>query len=255
MTTTPIDPDLKKALKRLKLGRMLDTLPERLTLARQQQMPHQDFLLLIVADEISRRDSQNQQRRARQAHLDPEMQFERWDESAAVTYDRTLLNELISLRFITANQHLTIVGPVGVGKTFLAHALGHLACRHGHSVMAKRTDKILKILKHARLDNSYEVELRKLLTVDLLILDDFAHDVMETTESRDIHEILVERHRSGSIIVTSNRGPDEWMATFADPIRAQSAIDRFTSNSYDLVIEGESYRRRLKPQPPTAITA
>jgi DNA replication protein DnaC len=255
MTTTPIDPDLRKSLKRLKLGRMIDTLPERLTLARQQQMPHQDFLLLILGDEISRRDSQNQQRRTRQANLDPEMQFERWDESAAVTYDRTLLNELISLRFISANQHLTIVGPVGVGKTFIAHALGHLACRHGYSVLAKRTDKILKTLRHARLDNSYEVEVRKLLTVDLLILDDFAHDVMEMTESRDIHEILVERHRSGSIIVTSNRGPDEWMATFADPIRAQSAIDRFTSNSYDLVIEGESYRQRLKPRPPTAATA
>ncbi len=70
---------------------------------------------------------------------------------------------------------------------------------------------------------------------------------MNPDESRDIYEILTERHRSGSIVVTSNRDPDEWLATFADPVRAQSAIDRFTSNSYDLVIEGESYRGRLKP--------
>jgi DNA replication protein DnaC len=70
---------------------------------------------------------------------------------------------------------------------------------------------------------------------------------MEPAESRDVYDILIERARSGSIIVTSTRGPDEWLATFADPVRAQSAIDRFTSNSYDLVIEGESYRRRLKP--------
>ena len=74
---------------------------------------------------------------------------------------------------------------------------------------------------------------------------------METTESRDVYEILIERARSGSIIVTSNRGPDEWLATFADPIRAQSAIDRFTSNAYDLLIEGESYRARLKPSLPS----
>jgi len=66
-------------------------------------------------------------------------------------------------------------------------------------------------------------------------------------ESRDAYEIFTERHRAGSIIVTSNRGPDEWLATFADPLRAQSAIDRFTSNAYDLVIEGDSYRQRLKP--------
>ncbi len=107
---------------------------------------------------------------------------------------------------------------------------------------------MLKTLRHARLDNSYETELRKLIAVDLLIVDDFALDAMDPTESRDTYELLTERHRSGSMIVTSNRGPDEWLATFADPVRAQSAIDRFTNNSYDLVIEGESYRPRMKPR-------
>ena len=87
---------------------------------------------------------------------------------------------------------------------------------------------------------------------DLLIVDDFCLDVMDATESRDAHEILRERHRAGSMVITSNRGPDEWLATFADPVRAQSAIDRFTSNSYDLVIDGESYRKRQKPGAPTA---
>ena len=78
-----------------------------------------------------------------------------------------------------------------------------------------------------------------------------AIDVLDPTESRDLYEILTERHRAGSIIVTSNRGPDEWLATFADPVRAQSAVDRFTSHAYDLVIDGESNRRRLKPGLPT----
>ena len=126
MTPDVISPDLKATLRRLKLSRMLDTLPDRLTLARQQKMPHQD----------------------------------------------------------------------------------------------------------------------------LLLLDDFAIDVLDGTESRDLYEILLERYRTGSIIVTSNRGPDEWLATFADPVRAQSALDRFTSRAFDLVIEGESYRTRLKPSLP-----
>lgn len=242
-----ISPDLRAVLRRLKLSRILDTLPERLVLARQQKMPHQDLMLLVLQDEVSRRDSQAAVLRARDAHLESFAQLENWDETAKVSFDRALLNELASLRFLDSHHHVLIVGPVGVGKSFLAHAIGHIACRRGHSVLAMAADKALKSLRHARLTNSYEAELRKLLAVDLLILDDFCLDQMDVQESRDAYEILSERHRAGSVIVTSNRGPDEWLATFADPLRAQSAIDRFVNNAYDLIIEGESYRSRLKP--------
>jgi DNA replication protein DnaC len=243
-----ISPELKTVLKRLKLGRMLDTLPERLTLARQQKMPHQDFLLVALSDEADRRESQAGELRAQRAQLDPDMRLERWDETAKVTFDRALVNELCTLRFLEGHQHVSIVGPVGVGKTFWAHALGHIACRRGFSVLSSRCDRLLKTLKHARLSGSYEAELRRLIAVDLLVIDDFGLDAMDVVESRDVHEILTERSRSGSIVVTSNRGPDEWLPTFADPVRAQSALDRFTSNSFDLVIEGESYRGRQKPR-------
>jgi DNA replication protein DnaC len=124
MTTDVVSPELKTVLKRLKLSRMLDTLPERLTLARQQKMPHQDFMLLALGDEASRRDSLAVTYRAERARLDPDAQLERWDETAKVAFDRALLNELVSLRFLEAHAHVAIVGPVGVGKTFLAHALG-----------------------------------------------------------------------------------------------------------------------------------
>jgi DNA replication protein DnaC len=239
VTPDPISPELKTVLRRLKLSRMLDTLPERFALARQQKMPHQDFLLLALSDEASRRDGQAAALRAQRAHLQPDCQLERWDETAKVEFD--------SLRFVESHHHVTVVGSVGVGKTFLAHALGHVACRRGYSVLALGADQMLKTLKHARLTQSHEREMRALLAVDLLIVDDFGLDALDPQESRDAHEIIVERHRAGSMILTSNRGPDEWLATFADPVRAQAAIDRFTSNAYDLVIEGESYRGRLKP--------
>ena len=236
MTSDLISPELQAVLKRLKLSRMLDTLPERLALARQQKMPHQDFMLLWLSDEVSRRDGLAATTRAERAHLDHDMQIERWDETAKVTFDRALLNELVSMRFLEAHANVALVGPVGVGKTFLAHALGHMACRRSASVLALRADQMLKTLKHARLDNSHEQELRKLLAPDLLIVDDFGLDAMDAQESRDAYEILTERHRTGSMILTSNRGPDEWHATFADPLRAQAAIDRFTSNSYDVSV-------------------
>ena len=243
-----IQPDLKSTLKRLKLGPLLNTLPERLALARQQKLPHQDFLLMVLRDEVERRDSNAATRRAKKAGLDPHMQLDCWDPSAKVQYDQELLNELVSLRFIAAGQHIAMVGPVGVGKTFLAHAIGHIACRRRYSVVVTSADRMLKSLRHARLDHTFEAEMRRLLAVDLLIIDDFGLDAMDANGSRDIHELMVDRHRNASVIITSNRGPDEWLATFADPVRAQAAIDRFVNNAYDFVIEGESYRTRQKPR-------
>ena len=248
MSEEPISPDLKAVLRRLKLSRMLDTLPERIELARQQGQSYQDFLLLALGDEASRRDSQAVTMRAQKARLDAQMRFEAWDDTARIDYDRALLNELVSLRFIEAGRHVAIVGPVGVGKTFIAHALGHVACRSRYSVLAIRADKMLKTLRHARVDGTYEAEFRRLLAAQLLIIDDFALDPMDGQESRDVYDLFLERHRAGSMIITSNRGPDEWLAAFSDPVRGQSAVDRFTSNAYDLVIEGESYRQRLKPR-------
>lgn len=247
MSNEVVSAELKAVLRRLKLGRMLDTLPERLIVARQQKPPYQDFLLHVLADEATRRDSAAAAMRADKALLDPDSHLERWDPTAKVSYDEQLLNELVTLRFVESSNHVALVGPVGVGKSFLAHALGHVACRRGYSVLALRCDKMLKSLRHARLTNTYEAELRRLIAVDVLIVDDIFLDAMDVQESRDAYDILTERDRAGSMIVTSNRGPDEWLPTFADPLRAQSAIDRFRSNAFDLAIEGESYRPRLKP--------
>ena len=253
MSVRTVSPDLVASLKRLRLGGLIPTLLERFTLAEKEDTPYEDLLLLLLTDEISRRDSNAAVRRADQAGLDPDMVLERWDKTAKVTYDRRVLNELVSLRFVEDHRNVVILGPVGVGKTFLSNALGHVCCRAGFNVRLARADALLRLFKQSRMDNSREALMTQLATVDVLIIDDFALDAMDATESRDIYEIMIERHRAGSMIVTSNRGPDEWLATFADPVRAQSAIDRFTSMAYDLQIEGESYRGRLKPgRPQTA---
>lgn len=242
-----ISPELKALLRRVKLGRVLDTLPERLALAKTRSLAHTEFLELVLADEVTRRDTSSAALRARTAGLDPSMTLEAWDDSTAVTFDRHTWDELCSLRFIDAANNVMVMGPVGVGKTFLATALGHIAIRRGRSVHFERADVMLKRLKASRLDNSHDGEVRRLLRVDLLILDDFALKAMDAIDTAEIYEIIVERHRRASTLVTSNREPAEMLAQMADPLLAQSAIDRLHSAAHELVIEGESYRRRQKP--------
>lgn len=245
--TDPIGDDLMTTLRALKLGGLKDTLPERLTLARTRTMGHAAFLQLVLSDEVARRESRSAMLRARTAGLDPTMRLDTWDEPANLTYDRALLSDLTSLRFTEAGHGVLILGPVGVGKTHLATALGHIGIRRRLTVLASRTDKLFTRLRAARLDNTLAAEMRKLARVDLLILDDFALRQMDATETNDFYELIVERHRTASIIVTSNREPAEWMTMMSDTLLAQSAIDRLTSAAHTLIIEGPSYRQRAHP--------
>lgn len=244
----PISPELRSVLKKLKLGQVLATLPERLVLAKKQDMSAEETLLLVLSDEVSRRESTATARRAHKAGLDAEMTLERWDPSAKVRLDKRVLTELMSLRFVEANKNALVLGPVGVGKTFLANAIGHVATRHGYNVLFTRADAMLRRLKQSRLDNSREAVITELAIVDLLIVDDFALEPMTRDESRDVYQLIVERNGRAPTVITSNRDTAEWIAAFDEQLLAQSAVDRFIHNAYDLVVEGESYRPRLKPK-------
>lgn len=248
MTVTPgLDPDLAATLRRLKLGQLVDTLPERLALAKTNKLSHAEFLQIVLSDEVTRRDTTSAGRRARTAGLDPTMTLQRWDPTANVTFDTAVWDELCALRFVDSAHNAIVMGPVGVGKTFLATALGHIAVRRRRSVHFERADHLFKRLRIARLDNSHDAELRKLLRVDVLIIDDFALSTLDATATVDFYETVVERHRRASTIITSNRDPSEWLALMTDPLLAQSAVDRLKSAAYELVVDGESYRDRQRP--------
>lgn len=242
-----ISPELKKLLRAVKLGRCTETLPERLALAKSQGLGHAEFLELVLADEVTRRETTSASLRARAAGLDPDMCFENWDPATKVTYDRATFDELCSLRFVDAGHNALIMGPVGVGKTFIATALGHAAVRQRYTVAFWRTDVLLKKLRASRLDNSHDAEMRKLIRIDLLVLDDFALQALDALDTSDVYDLIVERHRAASTVVTSNREPIEWLGQMADALLAQSAIDRLQSAAYELVLDGDSYRKRQKP--------
>ena len=246
-----ISQSLKTVLKRMRLSGMLNTLPDRVAYAKKTKLPYQDFLELILQDEIDRRDQVSLMNRLQKAQFEEEQIFENFDWDAKVTFDRDRVRDLFSLGFFDRNEDVIFMGHAGVGKTFLASALGHSVCRSGKKVLFIRADKMLKELRRSRADNSNERVMRKLISCDLLIIDDFGLGKLDHDKSSDIYELIIERHRKSSTIITSNRTPDEWVPLFSDPLLAQSALDRLAHNAHQIVMEGESYRPNLGPKSTT----
>lgn len=234
-------------LKRLRLSGILHTLVDRCAYAKKARLSNQEFLELVLQDEIDRRDQVGLQLRLSRAQFEEEQTFENFDWDAPVTFDRDRVRDLFGLGFLDRKEDVIFMGSAGVGKTFLASALGHSACRAGKRVMFIRADKMLKELNQSRADNSTEKVLRSFLAQDLLIIDDFGLRKLTSTASSDLYEILIGRHKRAPTIVTSNRTVDEWIPLFDDPILAQSALDRLAHNAHQVFMEGDSYRERQGP--------
>jgi DNA replication protein DnaC len=246
---THVEPSLKATLRRLKLSGILPTLPDRVAYAQKAKLSPLEFLELTLQDEVERRDNKNLENRLARAGFQEQCTFEEFDWDAPITFDRERVKELFSLRFIDRREDIIFQGPVGVGKTFLATALGHAACRAKKRVLNLRCDSLLKLIHQSRADHSTERVIRTLLAPDLLIIDDFALKRLNAQQSSDFYEIIIERHKRSSTIVTSNRAIEEWIPLFDDPILAQSALDRLAHNAHQITIEGDSYRSRQRPGP------
>ena len=242
-----VKPSLKAVLKRLKLSGLVGVLPDRAAYALKASLAPLDFLELALSDEIERREHKNLSTRLDRAGFTESVTFEGFDWDAPITFDRDRVRDLFSLGFLDRHEDVLFLGPVGVGKTFLASALGHAACRAGHRVLFLRSDYLLRMIHQSRADNSTERVIRSLLAPDLLIIDDFGLRRLNPQQSSDFYEIIIERHRRASTLVTSNRSIDEWTPLFDDPILAQSALDRLAHNAHQVVIEGDSYRSRQRP--------
>ena len=239
--------ELTPLLKSLKLGALAATLPERIALARREQLDYASFLEIILSDEVNRRAHRRTELRLHNAGFEETCRLEDFDWSASITLDRRLLDAVFSLEFLDRHEHVLLVGPAGVGKSFFAQALGYAAVRAGYSVRFIHADFFFRALTQARVDNSVDRAFRSFLTPDLLILDDLGLHGLTAQQSADLYELILNRHRASSFIITSNRAVDEWLGLFDDPILGNSALDRLANASYQIVIEGASYRERLSP--------
>lgn len=238
---------LQPRLKRLKLGGMLQTLELRLDQAHQEQLGHLEFLELMLEDEIQRRQNKALARRIGRARFDEERTLSEFDFAFNPKIPASQIRDLATCGFIERKESLLLVGPVGVGKTHLAQAIGHAACRQGRSVLFDKTARVLADLGAGHLDGTWERRLRRYLAPDLVILDDFGLRAFTERQGEDLYELISERVRRGSTIVTSNRPPAEWYALFPNPVLAEGALDRLINAAHHVTLEGKSYRPRQRP--------
>ena len=225
-------PELTPWLKRLQLGPMAATRPERIALAGRDQLDYASFLEIIRSDQVNRRAD----RRLRAAGFEETCRLEDFDWSAA-----------FALEFLARHEHLLLVGPASGGKTFLAQALGYTAVRAGHTVRFCYADDFFRSMTQARVDHSVERTFRTFLSPDLLILDDLALHRLTAQQSADLYELIIGRHRVSSCVITSNRAVEEWLSLFDDSIRATAPWTAWPTPVSRSSLRGPATERNSRP--------
>jgi len=238
---------LENKMRSLKLNGMLDTLNLRLTQAQKDGLGFTQFLELLLEDEVQCRANKKLSSRISKAHFEEDKSLEAFDFSFNTRIPTRYIHDLATCRFIERKESIIFCGPVGVGKTHLAQALGHQACRQSYSVLFTKANRLLSDLGGGRADDTWENRLRRYLKPDLLIIDDFALKEFTKTQAEDLYELIDQRYRSSSMIVTANRSPEDWYPLFPNPVIAESALDRLISCSHVIPLTGKSYRVLLRP--------
>jgi DNA replication protein DnaC len=242
MMTHPLYPKLRQ----LKLSGMLHTLDRRVSQALDQQLTPLEFLALLLDDEIERRSQQAQVLRLAQSGCDCNKTLVHFDFLAAPGINRTLIQDLASCLFIQRHENLLMCGPTGVGKSHLANAIAIEAIKHSFKVIAKPTHRLLLDLQISRANGTYPRLMARILTSDLLVLDDFGLQSIPPQSAQDLYEIISERYERHSIIITSNRAFEEWGEIFANDLLSSAALDRLTHHAHTLIIRGDSFRQRAR---------
>jgi DNA replication protein DnaC len=231
-------------LKNLRLSGILETLEVRNQQAIEEKCTYVEFLQKLLEDEVERRGQKQLSLRLRRSNLDPMKTLEAFDFSFIPTLNRAQIYDLATCAFLERGESIFLVGPAGVGKSHLAHALGHEACRRGFDVVFARTSAMLSHLHAGRADGSYERRMALYQRPEVLILDDFGLKPMRPPSAEDLYEVIEGRYGRGAIILTTNRAFNEWPELFDNAVLASAALDRLAHGATQIVITGESYRAK-----------
>jgi DNA replication protein DnaC len=210
------------------------------------ELSHAEWLALLLDREATERHDRRLRARLRYARLRHQAVVEDVDYRAPRGLDRLLFQSLAAGRWIEEAQNLIIEGPTGVGKSWLACALGHKACRDNRSVLYQRIPKMFTDLALARGDGRYPRLMRALGGVKLLILDDWGLEPLGPEQRRDLLEIVEERYGRGATLITSQIPVDRWHDLIGEPTLADAILDRIVHNAHRLQLRGESLRKKAR---------
>jgi DNA replication protein DnaC len=237
---------LEATLRALKLGGMLDSIESRLAQAAAGELGHIDFLQVLCEDELARRDASGIVRRVREAHFESVTSVEEFDFAYNPKVPAAQIRDLATLRFLDDAESVILHGPVGVGKTMIAQALGHAACRRGYSARFTKTSRLIGDLAGGHADRSWETRLKAWTRPTVLILDDFAMREFTPSQADDLYELITERTKK-SLIITANRSASDWYSLFPNPVVAESILDRIVNTAHHIHMDGKSYRPNKRP--------
>jgi DNA replication protein DnaC len=237
-------PTLEKR-QALKLTGMLSALKEQMHLPDIGDLSCEERLGLLVDREMTDRDDRRLKTRLRQAKFRLSAALEDIDYRPPRGLDKSLMLSLASCQWVKDRRNMLITGPTGIGKTWLACALGQKACRQGYAVLYLRLPRLLQELPIAKGDGRYAKLMASLAKTDLIILDDWALATLNDENRRDLLELLEDRHGRRATLVTSQLPVDHWHQALGDPTLADAILDRLVHNAYKITLTGDSMRKRL----------
>lgn len=235
---------LTAQLRQLKLAGAVESLELRLMEAESNKLSFSEILSMMLSDEIQTRNNRKLERLLKRAHLESNQTLESFDLNFNPTINASQIRELTMCRFIDKGENIFFIGPTGTGKTHLAKAIGHAACRKSLTVEFYNFHNFFADLSKADLSNAFNKLFNKLIKADLIIIDDFGFKKLDQKASEYLYAIVDARYGSKSMILTSNRSMSDWIGIFPDPIMANALMDRLCHNAHQVIIKGESYRKK-----------
>ena len=230
-------------LRALGLVAMADALVALQNNAEAADLSHADWLGLLVDQEASFRDNRRLSRRLTTARLRQAATIENVDFRTARGLDRGQFQALATSQWLRDHNHLAIVGPTGTGKTWLACALGHKACRDGYAVLYRRASRLFADLAQARGEGRLARLMTSLERINLIIIDDWGPEPLSAEQRRDLLEIVDDRYDKGSLLITSQVPVAQWHDIIGDPTLGDAILDRVVHNAHRIELKGESLRR------------